>query len=99
MKVPSLLFIPGVWLVLTIPLLIFGGGSDAFGGIGVFILLSYLLAVPGAIVCGVFGVVRALRNWASGAGQMVSLFLHLGMIVLGGLVCSAILSIPMIGPH
>ena len=101
MKGASLLFIPGGWLVHTLPIvvLIDAGEIGALRIVGLFILLSYFSAAPGAFLCSAFGAISAIGNWESGTRLKVYFLVHVALLALGGFLSYFILTFPRIGPH
>ena len=101
MKPSPVLFLPGAWIAATLPIAILIGSDSAtqLRSVGVFLLLSYVVAAPSATVCSIIGLIGGIRNWDNGIKQKVSVVCHCAVLCVAGYFCLAIVNFPRIGPH
>lgn len=101
MKLHPTLLLPGLWIALSLVVIIF---CEIFGPsfprtMRIDILASYAVAAPAALLCGGLGAALILRRGLHGAASKTMLAIHVALLALAGLMCVIIVTFPVIGPH
>lgn len=86
---------------MTLPILIIIGSDTEthYRSIGIFFLLTYVIAAPGALLCSIIGLSVAIKNWSVGFKEKAAVFCHCIFLGLGGYLILVALNFPRIGPH
>ncbi|WFB35497.1 hypothetical protein P3T73_15195 [Kiritimatiellota bacterium B12222] len=101
MKSRPLLLLPGIWMVVSLLMvMLIGGASQRFcQSVTVFLLLSSFLVAPFAIVCGFVGLRWGLRKRPVGCKSMASLLSHALFLCVAIYLCVVAVNFPRIGLH